>query len=149
MNAAARPAPWSQLEREAPELATAIRARFEANPHHVLGTVRPTGAPRLSGTEVVFKEGELTVGMMSGSRKLADVRRDPRVELHSAPLEADLAAGDAKLAGMLVETHASAGEAGAFFALAITTASLVAVQQDALQFRIWQPGRGVRERSRS
>jgi hypothetical protein len=99
-------ATWSQLVRAAPELAERIRGRFAANLHHILATIRADGAPRLSDTEVGIDHDHVTVGMMPGSAKLADVRRDPRVEIHSAPFEEDLAAGDAKLAGSLVEVDA-------------------------------------------
>ncbi len=43
---------WAHLAREAPDLAARVRASFDANLHHVLGTVRASGSPRLSGTEV-------------------------------------------------------------------------------------------------
>lgn len=88
-------ATWEQLKRQAPELASDIRGRFAANLHHILGTIRADGSPRLSGTEVRIASGELTLGMMPQSRKLSDVRRDPPVEIHCAPLEEDLARGDA------------------------------------------------------
>ena len=67
----------------------------------IIGTIRADGAPRLSGTEVHVEDGQLRIGMMSDAHKLADVLRDPRVEVHSAPIELDLANGDAKVAGRL------------------------------------------------
>ena len=42
--------PWSRFEAEAPELAAAVQARFAAHIHHIIGTLRPDGSPRLSGT---------------------------------------------------------------------------------------------------
>lgn len=143
------PAPWHEFERAAPELADAIRNRFEANLHHVLGTIRPDGSPRLSGTEVHIEHGEVTLGMMPGSQKLSDVRGDPRVELHSAPLETDLAAGDAKLAGSLVEHRPTHETEGTSFRLRIALASLVRVEGNQLLFTTWRPGRGVHESRRS
>jgi hypothetical protein len=139
-------ASWSEVESSAPELAAAIRRCFEANLHHVLGTVRASGAPRLSGTEVEFRDnGEVGVGMMAGSRKLADVLRDPRVEIHSAPLDTDLARGDAKLAGRLVHVGPTDGPDGVSLALDIDVASLVAVRGDELVLLVWRLGEGVRE----
>lgn len=138
---------WAAFAADAPELAERVRARFASNLHHVVGTVRPSGAPRLSGTEVDIGDAAVSLGMMPGSRKLADVRRDPRVEIHSAPLETDLSAGDAKLSGRLVEVerdepeHPDAG----FFELDIELVSLVRVEADALLLTTWRPGRGVRE----
>jgi hypothetical protein len=37
--------------------------------------------------ELEFRDGEVTLGMMGGSMKLLDVRRDPRVAVHSATVE--------------------------------------------------------------
>lgn len=142
-------ADWATVVSEAPRLAAAVRARFEAHPHHVLGTLRSGGAPRLSGTEVRIDDRAVSLGMMPGSRKLADVRRDPRVEIHSAPLEEELAAGDAKLAGRLIEQEEGAGDAGAFFELAVDLVSLVRVADDELVLVTWRPGRGVHETRRA
>lgn len=135
---------WAAFETGAPDLAARVRERFAANLHHVIGTVRANGSPRLSGTEVRIEDGDVTVGMMPRSRKLADVRRDPRVEIHSAPLEEDLAGGDAKLAGALVEFPApEGGVPGSYFRLDLELVSLVQVDGDELVFTTWRPGRGV------
>jgi hypothetical protein len=139
-------AAWSTLRSEAPQLADAIRSRFEAHTHHVLGTVRPSGAPRLSGTEVQFDDEHVKIGMMSDAHKLADVRRDPRVEIHSAPLDEKLVEGDAKLAGLLVDAGPVEGPVGGrMFHLLIQRASLVRVVGDELVFSTWMAGRGERE----
>lgn len=136
-------ATWEQFERQAPELASDIRGRFAANLHHILGTIRADGSPRLSGTEVRIAGGELTLGMMPQSRKLSDVRRDPRVEIHCAPLEEDLARGDAKLSGVLIEMDSPAADVpGSYFRLLIGLASLVRVEDDQLAFTTWRPNRG-------
>lgn len=138
-------ATWEAFDRGSPGLAGRVRGRFEANLHHVIGTIRPDGSPRLSGTEVRFDDAGPTIGMMPGSRKLADVRRDARVELHSAPLEEDLAEGDATLSGSLVEEPApDRGPPGAYFRLVISRVSLVRVEGDELVITSWRPGRGVR-----
>ncbi len=142
-------ASWREFGQAAPDLAEAIRSRFEANLHHVIGTVRPDGSPRLSGTEVGIDDDEVTLGMMSGSKKLRDVQRDPRVEIHSAPLETDLSAGDAKFAGELVEHGATREAAGTSFRLRIRLASLVRVEGNELVLTTWRPGRGTRELRRS
>ena len=142
---------WRKFVEGAPELATRVRQRFEANLHHILGTIRADGSPRLSGTEVQIGEDELTIGMMPDSHKLADLRRDPRVELHSAPLEDDLATGDAKLSGRLVgiaPPDDPAAPPGSFFRLAIERVSLVTVGSDELVFTTWSAGEGLREQRR-
>lgn len=136
---------WAAFSADAPELAERIRARFAANLHHVIGTIRRNGAPRLSGTEVNIGPAAVTIGMMGGSRKLVDVRTDPRVEIHSAPLEDDLENGDAKLVGRLIETphsepeHADAGS----FELLLELVSLVQVASDELVFTTWRPVCGL------
>lgn len=138
-------ATWADLLEASPELAERLAARFTANLHHVIGTIREDGAPRLSGTEVTIADGRVTVGMMPDSRKLADVRRDPRVEVHSAPLDDDLAHGDAKLAGVLVAIpEPDGGVPGSYFELRIRVASLVRVEGDELMFTVWRPDRGSR-----
>jgi hypothetical protein len=143
-------ASWAELVAAAPELAERVRRRFVANLHHVLGTIRPTGAPRLSGTEVRIDDEHVRLGMMPGSRKLADVRRDPQVELHSAPLEEDLTDGDAKLAGRLRETPAwdPSIPVGTYFALDIELVSLVRVEGEELVLTTWRAGGEVVEHRR-
>ena len=138
-------ASWRDFGEAAPDLAEAVEARFAAHIHHVIGTLRRDGAPRLSGTEVQIEDGRLRVGMMPRSQKLADVRRDPRVEIHSAPLEPDLAGGDAKVAGRLREAGApDGGQPGSMFELDIELVSMVRVDGDELELTTWRPGRGVR-----
>jgi hypothetical protein len=90
---------------------------------------------------------ELTLGMIVGSRKLADVRRDPRVEIHAAPVASidGPEGGDAKVAGTLVTTGPTEGPEGTAFRLDITLASQVRVEGNELVFLTWRPGRGVRE----
>src|SRR4029079_5119677 len=90
---------WAEFEREAPALGAAVHARLTATLHSILGTVRADGAPRLTGLEVHFGEGELWLAMMPDSRKADDLRRDPRFALHSAP-DVELVDGDAKISGV-------------------------------------------------
>lgn len=140
---------WTTLCSDAPDLAQAITSRFKANLHHILGTIRLDGAVRLSGTEVTIDPDHVGLGMMPASHKLTDVRRDPRVELHSAPLDAHLSAGDAKLIGVLIETGETEGQPGFAFSLDVTRASLVRVTGDHLEFTIWSPTGGLRIQHRS
>jgi hypothetical protein len=64
-----------------------------------LATLRADGSPRISGVEATFGGGELWLGMMPDSRKALDLRRDPRLALHSASLDPRMAEGDAKISG--------------------------------------------------
>lgn len=140
---------WTTLCSDTPELAQAITSRFKANLHHILGTIRPDGSVRLSGTEVTIDPDHVGLGMMPHSHKLNDVRRDPRVELHSAPLDAHLGGGDAKLVGVLIETGETEGQPCAAFTLDVTKASLVRVTGDQLEFTTWSPSSGIRILHRS
>ena len=104
---------WDEVARAEPELAAAVQARFDAHRHKVLGTLRADGSPRLSGIEATFKDGELWLGMMPDSRKALDLRRDPRMALHSATVDPELTDGDARITGRAVEVT----EPGAMAAL--------------------------------
>src|SRR5665648_1171937 len=64
---------WRELATEAPELAGASRARFEATKHHVLATLRWDGSPRVRGTEIASRDAgraqaEMLLGSMWGAR---------------------------------------------------------------------------------
>lgn len=93
---------WSAVTAQAPELAAAARARFEATGLGFLATLRTDGFPRISGIEPLFTDEEVWLGMMPRSRKGADLRRDPRMCLHSASADKGVAEGDAKLTGRAV-----------------------------------------------
>ena len=96
-------ATWGEVEAAVPELAGTVRAVFDAHRHKVLATLRADGSPRLSGNEASFRDGEVRLGMMTSSRKALDLKRDPRLELHSAPVDLELKLGDARIAGRAVE----------------------------------------------
>ena len=138
------PEAWEQLKQQAPDLARSIEGRLAANRHHILGTIRPDGTPRLSGTEVGVTPTQLRIGMMPDSLKLLDAQRDPRFELHTAPLDPDLVEGDGKLRGTLRSDGNVHDQPGSAFVLDIEHASLVRVDNDALELTIWNPTDGVR-----
>ena len=94
---------WQTVEQQAPELVAAVRRRFDAHTHLTMATLRRDGAPRISGTEVVFQGADLWVAGMPGSLKLADLRRDGRVALHSGTDDPPGWTGDGKVAGRAVE----------------------------------------------
>ncbi|HEX4777184.1 MAG TPA: pyridoxamine 5'-phosphate oxidase family protein [Acidimicrobiia bacterium] len=93
---------WSDVTRSAPELAAAVRDRFEATGLGLLATVRADGSPRVSGLEPLFALDELWLGMMPDSRKALDLLRDPRFALHSATVDKKVVEGDAKVGGRAV-----------------------------------------------
>ena len=149
---------WGDFEREAPDLAAAVHRRLTATLHSILGTLRADGAPRLTGLEVHFGEGELWLAMMPDSRKADDLRRDPRFALHSAP-DVELLDGDAKVGGRAVlvtddDTIArfvdrlpmelpSSGMA--LFRADLTDASLARVEEGFMVIDVWHPGEPIRQ----
>lgn len=154
---------WRTVQGEAPELAGEARRRFDAHRHKLLATLRADGSPRMSGVETTFSEGELWMGMMPDSRKGQDLRRDPRMALHSGSPDPDdedpsAWAGDAKLAGRaeLVEDPTTkerfAGEQtqmppGSFDLFRVDIAELTTIRvgdpADHLVVETWREGRGL------
>lgn len=96
-------ASWNEVEEAAPELAASVRLRFEATGLGLLATLRKDGFPRISGIEPRFAVGEVWLGMMDGSLKALDLRRDPRMAVHSATIDKDVTDGDARITGRAVE----------------------------------------------
>lgn len=149
---------WTEIEQDVPELAARVRKRFGMGVNKTIATLRGDGAPRISATELDFADGEVTFGMMGGSVKLRDVRRDPRVAIHCPTVEVPEALalspdwpGDAKLAGRAIEVrppadtvHVGAG----FFQLDITEVVLTYVGEprDHLVIESWHQGQGLRHR---
>ena len=146
---------WEQFVAADPDLAAHVRRCFAIRKHATLATLRRDGAPRISGTEVAFDDdGEVYLGMMPGSLKALDLRRDPRLAIHcpteDTP-EADPTSwlGDAKLAGLGVEVTDPAPADGSHrFRIDITEVVLTTVGGDHLVIRSWHPGRGVEMRER-
>ncbi len=152
-------ATWQEFSEQAPELAARAFERFEAHGHKTMATIRADGSPRISGTEVPILGGEVWLGGMTGNRRFADLRRDPRVAIHSASEDPDVWTGDAKLAGRAVEVTDDAGKA-AFRAAAgevppgdvelfrVDLEEVVVVRltdaKDKLLVDVWHPGTPVR-----
>lgn len=88
---------WDAFKREAPEIATAAEARFNAHELIMLGTLRSDGWPRITPVEFLIVDGKLYLGMMWRSMKARDLLRDPRCVLHSATSDKAGTQGDAKI----------------------------------------------------
>ena len=150
---------WEDIEKDAPEFAARVRALFEAGTNKTIATLRRDGSPRISASEAQFVDGELTFGMMPDSVKLRDLRRDPRIAMHSPTLEPPAddpssGPGDAKLSGRAIgiplpadSPHADAG----FFRIDIAEVALtyVGTPADHLVIESWHEGRGHRRRTRT
>jgi pyridoxamine 5'-phosphate oxidase-like protein len=156
---------WQDVADSAPEFARRAQALFDAHKHKTLATLRKNGAPRISGIEADFRDGEVILGMMRDSQKLADVLRDPRIALHSTsedpppdPERGDEWAGDAKLSGRVVPmTGASQaqipaeGPEGEFFTVDIQEVVLthVGTPADHLVIELWRPGKPLKTTTRA
>jgi hypothetical protein len=159
-------ASWAEIETAAPELAARARVAFDAHKHKVLATLRRDGSPRISGIEASFADGQLWLGMMPGSRKALDLRRDSRLALHSASVDAPEDdpsgwAGDAKLSGRAVEVDDPAlleklgagDQAGDAHLFCVDITELVHTRvgdpADHLVIDLWREGAGLRQMRRA
>lgn len=154
-------ASWQQIEVEAPELAARARALFDANKHKALATLRRDGSPRISGSEIIFADGEMWFGSMWQAVKALDLQRDPRFAIHSASDGADFQ-GDAKVAGTVEEVtsdevkqavvggNAPPGPLHLFRAdiTELVVISLGGDPPDHMVLESWHAGRGVTTRKR-
>jgi len=151
-------ASWHEIEKDHPDFAAKVKARFDAGTNKTIATLRRDGSPRISGTELAFADGEMTFGSMGGSMKLLDVRRDPRIAIHSPTLEPppdhpELWPGDAKLAGTAVEIPPPAEHefpGSGYFRVDIREVSLTYVGDpaDHLVIESWDTTHGYRRRTR-
>lgn len=152
---------WKLLETEAPETAAVFRRRLDATGLGLLATIRADGSPRISPLEPLVHDGDVWLGMMPGSLKGADLRRDPRCCLHTATADKDVTDGDAKVwaRAVLVTEPADRAAYGAalhdatghdvegfgdfdLFRLDLTGASSLVLGEggDHLRITTWHPG---------
>jgi hypothetical protein len=151
-------ASWNEVEAEAPELCATARGFLDAFVHKTLATLRRDGSPRISGSEVIFADGELWIGSMWRSMKALDLQRDSRFALHSGSPDPEAGwSGDAKLAGRVEEItdparideivagHAPPGPLH-LFRCDITELAVVRLADppDHLIVESWHQGRGVK-----
>jgi hypothetical protein len=148
---------WADIAAAHPRFAARVRRVFQAHRHKTLATLRRDGSPRISGIEMQFTDGEAVMGMMPGSVKLMDIRRDPRLAVHSGseepPKDPSAWAGDAKISGVAIERPdpERPGEPSNLFRIDIKEVVLVKVGKpaDHLVVESWHEGRGLGRRKRS
>jgi len=147
-------ATWAEFEAEAPEFARFVTDRLTAHKFLTMATVRADGAPRISGTEIVISGGQLWLAGMTGARRWADLRRDPRVAVHGRSDDEATWKGDAKVGGRAMEVDEAeraafaagmpAGAPGEFelFRIDVTEATSVRLEDPpvALIVETWRPG---------
>ncbi|WP_432029136.1 pyridoxamine 5'-phosphate oxidase family protein [Streptomyces sp. 1222.5] len=152
---------WAAFAAAEPDFARTVERRFGAFRHHVLATLRKDGSPRTSGLEADFRAGELWLGMMDGSLKARDLRRDPRFALQANPGGGtDLGGGDVRITGRAfeagAETKAWYGEEVEppqpfhLFRTEVTEVVLTRVEDETyLVVQVWKPGEPVRTLKRT
>lgn len=148
---------WRVFEEAEPDLAVRVRQLLDAGRHKTIATLRADGGPRISGIECEVADGELRFGSMSGARKGADLRRDPRFALHGPtfhpeegkesewPGEAKVA-GRAVPAGSVVTEEGEEAPDGEAFVADLTEVVLTHLDEAATMLVIesWTPERGLR-----
>lgn len=148
---------WKVIEQAEPEFAQRVRKLFDAGRHKTIATLRADGSPRISGIECEFAGGDLRFGSMTGARKGADLKRDPRFALHGPTFHPEEGKehewpGEAKIAGRAIPVASvPAGERnespdGEMFVADITEVVITALNAEATRLVIesWAPERGLR-----
>jgi hypothetical protein len=143
---------WEDVEQAAPDFAQRVRALFDAHRHKTIATLRADGAPRISGIETVFEDGNLVFGSMPNARKGADLRRDPRFAMHSAtvdPIEGSEAQwpGEAKISGRAIAARPTAeAPDGDLFTADIVEVVHTHLNEQATMLVVewWTPAHGLR-----
>jgi hypothetical protein len=152
---------WQEFTDEVPEFAARVEARLRAFVHLTMATIRADGGPRISGNEIRFKSSHLYVAGMPMARRWDDLRRDPRVAIHSgsaSPDDPSSWAGDAKVSGIAHEVTDPDQRAAfgsdekqmppgdfALFSIEPTEVTSIGLNPagDALVIETWKPGRGL------
>jgi len=159
MTTTTSPTTWNDFAEQAPDLAKLVAERIEAHGLALLATIRADGSPRISGLEPLIHDGQLWLGMMPGSRKVADLQRDPRFALHNATVDKGVTDGDVKINGRVVEVpdgspamasfraafaeasgYGAAPEAMVLFTADLTGVSSLRPAGDHLVIEWWHPG---------
>ncbi|WP_205876709.1 pyridoxamine 5'-phosphate oxidase family protein [Mycobacterium camsae] len=154
---------WTEFVTAAPRIAdTFIRRHRAARNLCMLATLRADGFPRISPMEPRIFEDVLWISGMEDTTKYRDLRRDPRLCLHTATVDTEVKDGDAKLFGRAYvvpygDQHRRFADAlfedigldlrGRPFDLIgvdIAGASAVHVSDDHLDITIWKPGQAER-----
>jgi hypothetical protein len=144
-------ASWNDVVSAEPAFAARVQAIFDAHKHKTIATLRADGAPRISGIEAEFDDGELTFGSMPASRKGADLARDPRFALHSASVDPpphDQASwsGDAKIAGRAVPVGDPDDASGQRFRADLDEVVVTGLNEAGtlLRIEVWRPDAPLR-----
>jgi hypothetical protein len=152
---------WRAIEQAEPEFAARVRQLFDGGRHKTIATLRADGSPRISGIECEFVDGELRFGSMTGARKGADLKRDPRFALHGPTVHPEEGKegdwpGEAKIAGRAVLASPAAANGssehpdGEMFVADVTEVAITGLNAECTKLVVesWTPGRGLRRTER-
>jgi hypothetical protein len=150
---------WCEFAGAEPEFAQQVHKCFMGLTAGTMATLRRDGSPRISGVNPLLWNGDLFLPMFfPNAVRVADLRRDPRLALHSptaSALKEDWSdwPGEAKIAGYGVETvidphqRLSAFQTG----FRIDVSEVVRVffgQADQFIIESWHEGRGLQRHER-
>jgi Pyridoxamine 5'-phosphate oxidase len=134
-----------------------VRRLLDAGRHKTIATLRADGSPRISGIECEFADGDLRFGSMTGARKGADLKRDPRFALHGPTVHPEEGKenewpGEAKIAGRAIPAGSLATDGvdeqpdGEMFIADITEVVITGLNPEATRLVVesWTPARGRR-----
>ncbi|MGZ4689514.1 MAG: pyridoxamine 5'-phosphate oxidase family protein [Acidimicrobiia bacterium] len=93
---------WEELEQLEPSLAELGRTKLGEPGVVLVGTIRADGSPRVSPVEPLFWNRDLWLSMGWGTQKAIDLRRDPRILVHSIVTSREGTGGEYKLRGRAV-----------------------------------------------
>ena len=149
-------AAWSEIVETESEFAIRVQRLFDSCRHKTIATLRADGSPRISGVECEFVDGDLRFGSMTGARKGADLRRDPRFALHGPTFHPEEGKekewpGEAKIAGRAIPAgpitieEAGGQPDGEMFLADISEVVITRLNPDAtrLVLESWTPERGL------
>jgi hypothetical protein len=140
-------ASWKDVRADAPDFASRVEQALRRSKHMTMATLRASGAPRISGTELEVSDGDLWLGSMPGARKALDLLRDPRVAIHGPtedpPDDPKAWSGEAKVAGRAVEVPHD--DPSHRFRIDVEEVVFTHLNDagDRLVIESWHPGRGL------
>ncbi len=156
---------WPEFELAAADLAVHGRELFRRFGFVFIGTIRADGTPRISPVEVHIVTGHLMLVMITGTQKVRDVHRDPRVTLQTPVMDPAEPGDELKLSGRVAiesdsrQRTATAdviestsgwrpGESWSFFHLRVTAVAHISWERGDMLLTRWSMSRGLRATER-
>jgi hypothetical protein len=152
---------WDVFAQAAPDLAARGLAGFREQNLCLVGTLRADGWPRISPCEIYLVDGDLMLGMMRASMKVADLERDARLTVMTPQCDREGNRGDFRIYGRALPVTDRAHrrrlsdtifaaiqwrplDPYPMFSVDIETASYIDFSDDRRLIR-WAPERGVEQ----